>query len=259
MAGNALKERWKAGKAAVNGWLSIPSGFAAEVMGRCGWDSLTVDMQHGVQDYMSMVHCFQALNRLPVTLMARVPWNEPGIIGKALDGGAYGIICPMVNTPEQAEALVTACRYPPLGERSNGPIRVGAYGAAGDYQKTANDDVLVIPMIETKRAVANIDAILDVPGIDAIYVGPADLAFSLGLTPKLDSEEPQQLGIYETLIAACRRRGIQAGIHCGAPAYAARMIEMGFRLTTIASDSGLLAKAGTEAVAGVWKDAGRFR
>ena len=109
---------------------SIPSGFAAEVMGRVDSDSLTVDMQHGAQDDISMVQCFQALNRQPVTLMARVPWAEPGIIGKALNGGAYGIICPMANTPEAAAALVTACRYVPLGERSNGPIRVGAYGAA---------------------------------------------------------------------------------------------------------------------------------
>ena len=259
MSGNALKQRWAAGKAAVNGWLSIPSGFAAEVMGRAGWDSITVDMQHGVQDYMSMVQCFQALNRQPATLMARVPWNEPGIIGKALDGGAYGIICPMVNTPEAAAALVAACRYPPLGERSNGPIRAGAYGSAGDYQLTANDDILVIPMIETRRAVADIEAILDVPGIDAIYVGPSDLAFTHGLTPKLDTEEPLLLGIYERLLSACAQRGIQAGIHCASPAYAARMIAMGFRLVTIGSDSGLLGKAAGEAVAGVWRDAPTFR
>jgi 4-hydroxy-2-oxoheptanedioate aldolase len=208
---------------------------------------------------MSMVQCFQALNRLPATLMARVPWNEPGIIGKALDAGAYGIICPMVNTPEAAAAQVAACRYPPLGERSNGPIRAAAYGAAGDYQLTANDDVLVIPMIETRRAVADIEAILDVPGIDAIYVGPSDLAFTHGLTPELDTEEPLLLGIYERLLEACGQRGIQAGIHCASPPYAARMIAMGFRLVTIASDSGLLGKAAGEAVAGVWRDAGGFR
>lgn len=259
MAGNALKERWKADKATLNGWLAIPSSLSAEVMGRCGWDAITVDMQHGVQDYISMVHCFQALNRLPITLMARVPWNEPGIIGKALDAGAYGIICPMVNTPEQAETLVSACRYPPLGERSNGPIRVGAYGAAGEYQKTANEEVLVIPMIETRRAVKNIDAILDVPGIDAIYVGPADLAFSLGLPPRLDSEEPEQLAAYEKVIEACQRRGIYAGIHCGTSAYAVRAIQMGFRLITLASDGGLLARAAVEAVSSVWRDAGEFR
>jgi 4-hydroxy-2-oxoheptanedioate aldolase len=259
MATNELKQLWKSGKAAVNGWLAIPSGFSAEVMARCGWDSVTVDMQHGVQDYMSMVWCFQAMGREPVTPMVRVPWNEPGIIGKALDGGAYGIICPMVNTKAEAEALVSYCRYPPKGARSNGPIRAGSYGSAGEYQRTANDEILVIPMIETKEAVENIDAILDVPGIDAIYVGPSDLAFSLGLTPKLDSEEPQVLKIYETLLAACQRRGIYAGIHCGSAAYAARAIKMGFRLTTIANDSGLMAKAATEAVAAVWKEVGEFR
>ncbi len=249
MAENKLKERWKAGKAAVNGWLAIPSGFSAEVMAQCGWDSVTVDMQHGVQDYQTMVQCFQAMDRLPVTKLVRVPWNEPGIVGKALDGGAYGIICPMVNTKE----------HPPQGQRSNGPIRAAMYGAASDYQKTANDEILVIPMIETREAVENIDAILDVPGIDAIYVGPSDLAFSLGKTPKLDSEDSEQLGMYERLLTACRKRGIYPGIHCGAPAYAARMIRMGFRLTTIANDSGLMAKAAREAVAGVWQEVGEFR
>jgi hypothetical protein len=117
------------------------------------------------------------------------------------------------------------------------------YGEVGDYQKTANDEILVMPMIETRQAVENIDEIVDVPGIDAIYVGPADLAFSLGKTPKLDSEDSEQLGMYESVLAACRKRAIYPGIHCGEPAYAARMIRMGFRLTTIANDSGLMAKA----------------
>ena len=114
-------------------------------------------------------------------------------------------------------------------------------------------------MIETRQAVENIDEILDVPGIDAIYVGPADLAFSLGKTPKLDTEDSEQLGMYEVVLAACRKRGIYPGIHCGEPAYAARMIRMGFRLTTIANDSGLMAKAAREAVAGVWQGVGEFR
>src|ERR1700735_5742452 len=157
----SLKGKLSNGGIGINAWLAIPSGFSAEVMAQCGWDSVTVDMQHGIQDYQSMVQCFHAMQPHPVTPMVRVPWNEPGIIGKALDGGAYGIICPMVNTPEEARALVSYSLYPPKGARSNGPIRAAAYGVAGSYQKTANDEVLVLPMIETRQAVENVDAILD--------------------------------------------------------------------------------------------------
>ena len=103
MATNNVKKVWASGKAVVNAWLAIPSGFSAEVIAQCGFDSVTVDMQHGVQDYLSMVQCFQAMNGHPVTPMVRVPWNEPGIIGKVLDGGAYGVICPMINTKQEAQ------------------------------------------------------------------------------------------------------------------------------------------------------------
>ena len=253
---NTIKQRLAAGRAVVNGWLAIPSGFSAEVMAQCGWDSVTVDMQHGVQDYLSMVQCFQAMQAHPVTPLVRVPWNEPGIIGKVLDGGAMGVICPMVSTPDEARALVSACKYPPAGKRSNGPIRAAMYGEASSYQMTANDHVMVIPMIETQEAIDNIDAILDVPGIDMIYIGPSDLGFSLGLVPVLDREEPQILGIYDKLLTATKKRGIYAGIHNGTAAYAARMIEMGFRFVTIANDSGLMARAAKEAVTATRKAAG---
>ena len=253
---NKLKQRWQQDKATVNGWLAIPSGFSAEVMAQSGWDSVTVDLQHGVQDYLSMVGCFQAMQPHPVVPMVRVPWNEPGIIGKVLDGGAYGVICPMVNTREQAEAFISYCKYPPKGARSNGPIRAGVYGQGTAYQKTANDEILCIPMIETQQAIDNLEAILDVPGIDAIYVGPSDLGFSLGLEPKADREEPQILRIYDRLIAETSRRGIFAGIHCTAPAYAARAINMGYRFVTIMNDSGLLATAARAAVKAVRDEAG---
>jgi 4-hydroxy-2-oxoheptanedioate aldolase len=187
----------------------------------------------------------------PVVPMVRVPWNEPGIIGKVLDAGAYGVICPMVNNAEEARRLVSACRYPPAGTRSNGPIRVGAYGGFGTYQKTANEDVAVMPMIETQEALDNLDAILDVPGIDAIYIGPSDLGFSLGLEPRLDREEPQVMKIYERLLKATEKRGIYAGVHNGTPAYAKRMVEMGFRLVTIANDVGLMVTAARSAIATV--------
>ena len=251
-----LKGRIDAGKANVNGWLAIPSGFSAEVMAQCGWDSVTVDMQHGGQDYQSMVQCFQAMDKHPITPLVRVPWNEPGIIGKALDGGAMGIICPMVNTAAEAKQLADASLYPPAGKRSNGPIRAAMYGEASSYQATANSEILVIPMIETQQAIDNIDEILSVPGINGIYIGPSDMGLSLGLIPILDREEPIILEIYGRLLASCKRHGKFAGIHNGTAGYAARMMQMGFQLCTIANDSGLMARAAREAVAATRKAAG---
>ena len=256
MSTNMLKKRLQAGKACVNAWLAIPSGFSAEVMAQCGWDSVTVDIQHGVQDYQSMVQCFQAMDKHPITPLVRVPWNEPGIVGKVLDGGAWGVICPMVNTAAEAKALVSYALYPPKGKRSNGPIRAGAYGEATPYQATANDEVLIIPMIETQEAIDNIDAILDVPGVSGFYVGPSDLGLSLGLVPKLDRDEPQVLKIYEKLTTACKKRGLFAGIHNGTASYAAKAVGMGFQFCTIANDSGLLAMAAKAAVSGFRKEAG---
>ncbi|ONG47727.1 2,4-dihydroxyhept-2-ene-1,7-dioic acid aldolase [Pseudoroseomonas deserti] len=246
---NKVKEAWAQGRAVVNGWLAIPSGFSAEVMAQSGFDSLTVDMQHGVQDYLSAVACFQGMQPHGVTPMVRVPWNEPGIIGKVLDAGAMGLICPMVNTAEQAAALVSACRYPPVGTRSFGPIRAGIYGEAGSYFDTANKDIAVLPMIETKQALDNLEAILDTPGVDGIYVGPSDLGLSLGLAPKLDREEPEVLKIYERLLKETGKRNQAVGIHNGSAPYAKRMIGMGFKLVTIMNDSGLMLTAARAAVA----------
>jgi 4-hydroxy-2-oxoheptanedioate aldolase len=253
---NKVKEIWAAGKAAVNGWLAIPSGFSAEVMAQCGFDSVTVDMQHGVQDYLSMVQCFQAMQAHPVTPMVRVPWNEPGIIGKVLDGGAYGVICPMINTRQEAENFVSYCKYPPRGTRSNGPIRAGLYGSSSGYQATANDETLCIPMIETRTAVENMESILDVEGIAGVYVGPSDLGFSYGLVPKLDRDEPEILKIYEKLVKECDKRKIYPGIHCSGPAGAARAIGLGFRLVTLLNDSGILATGAKSWVADTRKQSG---
>ncbi len=248
---NKVKDIWKAGKPVINGWLSMPNAFSAEMYSRCGFDSVTVDMQHGVQDYLSCVGCFQGIAPSGATPMVRVPWNEPGIVGKVLDAGAYGVICPMINTPDEARAFVRYAKYPSAGARSNGPIRAGSYGEAGAYQKTANDDIILFPMIETKQAVENLDAILDVPGIDAVYVGPSDLAFSYGLTPQLDSEVPEILKIYDRLIEATKKRGIAAGIHCGQSAYAKKMIDRGFKLVTLVNDLGAMVGAAKTAVATV--------
>ena len=246
---NAIKQAWREGRGTVNGWLAIPSGFSAEVMAQAGYDSVTVDMQHGVQDYASTIACFQGMQPHGVLPMARVPWLEAGIIGKVLDAGALGIICPMVNSPDEARTLVDCCRYPPAGKRSFGPIRAGLYGADTPYYDTADADVAVIPMIETRTALDQLDAILDVDGLDAIYVGPSDLGISLGLRPLLDREEPEMLRHYERLVRAARDRGLGAGIHCATGLYARRMLDMGFTFATPNNDSGLMALKARQEVA----------
>ena len=246
---NQLKQRWASGKAALNGWINIPAGFSAEVMAKCGFHSVTVDLQHAPQDCVSMVQCFQAMQAHPITPLARVPWLEPGIVGKVLDNGAMGVICPMVNNRQSAEALVQYAKYPLRGARSFGPIRASIYGGGSSYHRTANEETLVLPMIETQEAVENLDEILDVKGIAGIYVGPADLAFSYGKEPEVDHEEEFFLDIYAKLIAACNKRGLCAGIHAGSGAYAARMVKMGFRLVTIATDTSLLEMAATTEIA----------
>ena len=249
---NGLLKLWKGGGKAVNAWCGIPCPVATENMAQAGWDSMTVDMQHGLVDYQAMVGMLQAIATRDSTPIVRVPWNEPGIIGKALDAGALGIICPMINTPEEAKALADACLYPPRGLRSFGPARaMWRYGP--DYPKHANDQVLVIAMIETEQAVSNLDAILSVDGIDAVYIGPADLGLTHGFEPKGDRDEPELLEIIYKILDAAKRHGKYAGIHCQAAEYAKGMLEKGFDLATVAADNVFLnvaAKAAVKATRG---------
>jgi 4-hydroxy-2-oxoheptanedioate aldolase len=253
---NNVKKVWASGKVVVNAWLAIPSGFSAEVIAQCGFDSVTVDMQHGVQDYQSVVQCFQAMHGHPVTPMVRVPWNEPGMIGKVLDAGAYGLICPMINSKEEAENLVSYSKYPPRGTRSNGPIRAGMYGSAGTYQQTANEEIVLLPMMETRTAVENMESILDVEGINGVYIGPSDLGYSYGLVPKLDRDEPEILKIYEKIVKECGKRGLYPGIHCSGAAGAARAIDMGFKFVTLSNEVGLMSTYARMQVAQTRKDSG---
>ncbi len=253
---NPLKARLKAGKTCLNAWSVLPSTFVAEALARTGWDSVTIDLQHGLHDYASLVACIQAMQAAPVTPLARVPWNEPGILGRVLDAGAWGLICPMINTAADASALADACLYPPVGRRSNGPIRAGGYGGTQPYQSIANDEVLILPQVETLEAVTNLAAILDTPGLGGIYVGPSDLGFSMGLPPMLDREEPEILRIYERLIEATARRGLVAGIHTLTPAYAARMADMGFTFLTAANDLDLINRGGSAASRGLREGVG---
>ncbi len=252
MRPNTLRRIWQRGEAVVNGWLSIPSAFSAEVMAHQGFDSLTVDMQHGVVDYQAAVTMLQAIATTPIIPLARVPWNDPGPVMKILDAGAYGVICPMISTREQAEALVAACRYPPRGHRSWGPVRASLY-AGSDYGEHANDEILVMPMIETGEALENLDDILSVPGIDAVYVGPSDLSLALGCKPRLDQTDPPVVDAQQRIVAACRKHGVVAGIHNATAAYAQTMIAAGYQFVTLASDSRFLAAKAAEEVAVIRK------
>ena len=254
MRENTLRAIWAKGGAVVNGWLAIPSAFSAEVMAHQGFDSLTIDMQHGVVDYQVAVTMLQAIATTPVIPLARVPWNDPGRLMKILDAGVYGVICPMINTRAQAEALVAACKYPPRGYRSWGPVRASLYAGA-DYGDHANQDLLVIPMIETAEALKNLDEILSVPGVDAVYVGPSDLSLALGCKPRLDQTDPPVVEAQQTIVEACKRHGVVAGIHNNTAAYALKMIEAGYQFVTLASDSRFLAARAGEEVTAVRKSA----
>ena len=252
MRENKLKSIWARGEAVVNGWLSIPSAFSAEVMAHQGFDSLTVDMQHGVIDYQVAVTMLQGISTTGAMPMARVPWNDPARLMKILDAGAYGVICPMVNTRAEAEALVRACKYPPRGYRSWGPVRASIYPGA-DYGDHANDDIVVMPMIETAEAMKNLDDILSVPGVDGAYVGPSDLSLALGLKPRLDQTDAPVVEAQQKIAEACKRHGVVAGIHNSTATYALKMIAQGYQFVTLASDSRHMAMKAAEEVAVVRK------
>lgn len=247
MRENRVKALWREGEVAINGWLHIPSSFSAEVMAHAGMDSLTIDLQHGPTDYQVAISMLQAISTTETVPLVRAPWNEPGIIMKLLDGGSYGVICPMINTREDAERFVGACRYPPDGYRSFGPYRARLYGGA-DYPEHANDGVITMAMVETRQAVENLDEILGVPGLDAVFVGPSDLGQSLGTGPTLDPEEPRVVEATDHILASAKERGLAAGIFTGSAAYAARMIQKGFQFVTVLSDARYMAAGAADVI-----------
>ncbi|MEL7158933.1 MAG: aldolase/citrate lyase family protein, partial [Actinomycetota bacterium] len=234
MKDNGLKSLWADGKPALGLWLSSNNVVGAETLASMRFDYVNIDMQHGVVDYADVVPLLQALQSTEATLTARVPWNEPGITGKVLDAGVQGVIIPMVNNVAEAEAATRACRYAPAGSRSFGPIRA-ARSLGADYATEANDKIVCVPMIETVEALSNLDAILDVPGIDAVYIGPADLSISLGLPPGSNNEDDSFQDALQAVLAACDKRGIAAGIHSDTT-WAPVRLEQGFKMVTVTSD-----------------------
>lgn len=246
MRENKLRNLWAQGRAAVNGWLAVANGFSAEVMGHQGWDTLTMDMQHGLIDEAALVTMLQAVQSTPTMPVVRVPWLAPAPIMKALDAGAQALICPMVNSADDARRLVQYARYAPLGGRSFGPVRAGLLHGA-DYAERANADTIVFAMIETAQALENVDAICSVEGIDAIYIGPSDLSLSLGCAPVFDDVEPKAAQAIEHILARAHAHGLKAGIHNGRPDVARARIAKGFDFVTVSSDARILA-AGSQQI-----------
>lgn len=245
---NALIESWKAGRPTLNGWLAIPNVSSAEVMAHQGWDSLTIDMQHGLSDYQAALGMLAAISTTPTVAMARVTWLDEGLIMRMLDAGCYGIICPMINTREEARRFVRACNYTPVGCRSFGPVRAGVY-AGPDYYKTANDEVLSIAMIESREALDNLEAILDVDELSAVYIGPADLSLSLGCTPQFDQEEKPVVEAIEHIVTTARAKKKWVGVHNATVAYARRMIALGANFVSVSSDLRLMTAGAQQIVA----------
>ena len=242
MRKNAIKAKLAAGGKVVNGWCAIPHSYATEVFAHAGWDSVTVDMQHGPVDFDQAVQMLQAISLTEATPMCRLPWNDPAMTMKLLDAGAFGLVCPMVNTADEAEFFVANARYAPRGNRSFGPNRAVQYAGA-DYWQHANEEVLLFAMIETTKALDNLDDILEARGLNGTYIGPSDLSLSMGKTPTLAPTDKDVLAAIEMIRRKTKEKGLIAGIHTGGGSDAAKCFTQGFDLCTILGDARIMANA----------------
>ena len=236
---------WTPGEAIVCGWLLLPDSLTAEIMANQGYDTVTIDLQHGLIDYQTALSMLQAMNGSSTVPFARVPWLDPAIIMKLLDAGILGIICPMINSADEARRLASYVRYPPAGERSFGPARAG-FIVDPDYGGKANDMVQCLAMIETADGYRNVDEIVQVEGIDGVYIGPIDLTLGLygnDLPIGIDREEPEMLEAIKRILDSAHAAGKKAGIHCGTPEYAARMSDLGFDMVALSTDLGMFSTA----------------
>ncbi|MDA1076742.1 MAG: aldolase/citrate lyase family protein [Proteobacteria bacterium] len=242
MRANATLARWRNGEQTIGCWLSMANAYSAEAMGRMGFDWACIDLQHGLIDYQDLTYMLPALSTSETTPLVRVPWNEPYEIMKVLDAGAYGVIVPMVNNREEALRAVAACRYPPDGNRSFGPIRAAMYGGRG-YAAQANGQMACIAMIETAQGLENLEEVASTPGVDGLYIGPSDLALALGLPPTGDNDHPKHAEQVQRILDVCRKYKIAAGIHTSSLEYTRKYLKAGFNMVMLGTDSAFMMQA----------------
>jgi len=248
VSGAGLRDLWARDRALRATWLTLPCALGAEIIARQGWDAVVVDLQHGAIDSADALALLQAVAGSGTRALARAPWNDPAALMKLLDLGFEGLICPMIEGPDDARRFVQACLYPPLGQRSWGPVRAGLDGAR-EYARQANQRVLPIVQVETRGALEELDEILAIPGLGGVFVGPNDLAWALGHGPGSDREEPELLEIMARVALAARQRGVVAGLHVASGSYARRMEQLGYRLLTLGSDASFMGRGGRAALA----------
>ena len=250
MRPNPVLRAWREGRQTIGGWLTLNSTLSAEMLAHQDFDWLCIDMQHGQIDYADCVNMLIAISTTDTVPFVRVPWNDPAIIMKVLDAGAYGVIVPLVNNRFEAEKAVQAMRYPPKGIRSSGPTRAPLY-AGSDYQQGANDEIACIVMIETTEALHNLDQILSTPGVDCAYIGPSDLAYALGLQPTGDNRDPKHEEAVRTVLEAAKRHGVAPGIHTASVEFTSKYLEMGFQSVMLGADRGFMARQSAADLAAV--------
>lgn len=245
MRTNPVKAALAEGRAQVGTWLSLASPTAARYMARVGFDWLNLDMEHSPVNWETAAAIFATVADAGGVPLARVPVNDPAHVKRALDSGAYGIIFPMCNTPEEAQLAVASCRYPPTGRRSvGGTLHALNFATTpAEYYARADDEVLVIVQAEHVAAVENCEAIFSVPGLDGMFVGPNDLLASMGRTPAMDSDDPEFIGALRHLRETAERCGIAPGIHVADPDAALRRLAEGWRFVAVSSELGFMQDA----------------
>lgn len=241
MRENKALSAWRNNEQTIGCWLSLANTYSAEAIAKLGFDWVCIDLQHGIIDYTDLANMLPAISTTDATPLVRVPWNEPYEIMKVLDAGAYGVIVPMVNNREEAEQAVAACRYPPQGNRSFGPIRAALYAGKG-YAQEANEQIACIAMIETQEGIEKVDEIASTPGLNGLYIGPADLALAMGLPVSGDQPQEEHLEMVKHIQSVAVRHSKAIGIHTSSLAYAQKYLELGFNFVTLGSESGHMMK-----------------